>query len=183
VNTFAAYKGCAITGDPGILEAIVEKATLNIASYQAVSQRVKVPWAVIACIHWRESSQSFTRHLHNGDPLTERTVHVPAGRPATGEPPFTWVDSAIDALCTFGHPAAWDIPGALDFMERYNGLGYRRVGVATPYLWDFTDVYTSGLFVADGKFDPDRKESRAGCVAILRTLELKGVGLGLPPAS
>jgi len=39
---------------------------------------------------------SFKLHLHNGDPLTARTVNVPKGRPKTGQPPFAWGISAKD---------------------------------------------------------------------------------------
>lgn len=179
------FLNCIVTGDSSVLSEIAERALSNIASYQSVEARVGIPWWVIACIHFRESSQNFSCHIHNGDPLTERTVHVPKDRPIQGEPPFSWVDSAVDAFENFWRPPTWDYGGALDFMERYNGLGYKRMGVPSPYLWDFTDAYTSGLFVADGKFDPYKKESRPGCASIMKTLQQKGVDLELsfPPGS
>lgn len=149
----------------------------NMTRYQTVAAGTKIPWPIIAAIHFRESGQDFTRHLHNGDPLTARTVHVPAGRPVSGSPPFTWQDSAIDALTGFWRPQAWDMPGMLEFAERYNGLGYQKLGVNSPYLWDLTDKYVSGLFVADGHFDPDARESRPGVVSILKILESKGISL------
>jgi lysozyme family protein len=62
-----------------------------------------VPWELIAALHEREAGGSFKGHLHNGDPLTGRTYHVPAGRPAKGSPPFTWEASAIDALTMAPH--------------------------------------------------------------------------------
>jgi lysozyme family protein len=40
----------------------------------------------------------FTQHLHNGDSLTRRTVNEPVGRPKTGQPPFAFDASALDAL-------------------------------------------------------------------------------------
>jgi lysozyme family protein len=45
-----------------------------------------VPWYLVGIIHYRECSLYFSRHLHNGEPLTERTRRVPAGRPASGGP-------------------------------------------------------------------------------------------------
>jgi len=66
--------------------------------YQAVEHATKVPWYVVSVIHSLEAGLRFSRHLHNGDPLTARTVNVPVDRPKTGSPPFTWEESAIDAL-------------------------------------------------------------------------------------
>lgn len=149
----------------------------NEPNYRAVETITTVPWPVIAAIHFRESSLNFKTHLHNGDPLTDWTVHVPKGRPAQGAPPFFWADSAIDALGGRLIPRVWDLSGCAEFLERYNGLGYRKRELCSPYVWNFTNHYTSGLYVADGKFDPLKKESRPGCIAILKTLEQKGVSL------
>src|SRR5688500_16447516 len=78
--------------------AIANELIANRARYEVVAQRVGVPWQLVAVIHEMEASQKFTRHLHNGDPLTARTVRVPAGYPRSGHPPFTWEESAADAL-------------------------------------------------------------------------------------
>jgi lysozyme family protein len=47
----------------------------------AVAGEVGIPWYVVAVIHNMEAGQNLRTHLHNGDSLTARTVHVPAGRP------------------------------------------------------------------------------------------------------
>ena len=75
--------------------------------------------------HGLESAFSFRTHLHKGDPLTARTVHYAPGRPASGQPPFTWLESALDALTMqgLGGLGDWSIGQALDGLERYNGLG------------------------------------------------------------
>src|SRR5262249_28019842 len=65
---------------------------------QSAEAATDVPWFVIAIIHNLEASRAFDRHLHNGDPLTARTRNVPRNRPAAGSPPFTWEESAQDAL-------------------------------------------------------------------------------------
>lgn len=152
------------------LKSICNVATFNMLTYDEVAAAARVPWMVIAAIHYRESSQNFTRHLHNGDPLTARTVHVPANRPVKGEPPFTWVDSAIDALTGFWRPTEWNFAGSLEFCERYNGLGYQKKNIFSPYVWGRTDKYTGGLFVADGTLDMTKKDERPGVAAIFRTL-------------
>ena len=157
-----------------LLNSVCKIASVNSPVYSQVSKESGVPWQVIAAIHFRESDQNFTKHLHNGDPLTARTVHVPRDRPALGSPPFTWAESACDALKGFWHPPGWGIASCLEFIERYNGCGYQKHGINTPYLWDYTSHYTSGLFTADGSFDPEAKESRPGAVAILKGLFFMG---------
>jgi hypothetical protein len=78
------------------------RRALHIADHEpifaVISARSRVPWYLAGIIHYRECGLYFTRHPHNGDPLTERTLRVPAGRPAKGEPPFRFEDSAVDAL-------------------------------------------------------------------------------------
>lgn len=74
----------------------------NATRYQSVAEQLGIPWFFIAAIHNMEASQNFKAHLHNGDPLTARTVQVPAGRPKKGNPPFSWEDSAADALMMRG---------------------------------------------------------------------------------
>lgn len=174
------YSTAKLTTDPlklKELDSICKVALTHESLYRAVQLMVKVPWPIIAAIHYRESDQDFTKHLHNGDPLSARTVHVPAGRPIEGEPPFTWPESAADALNMAIRPKSWEIASCLDFMERYNGTGYQKHSVNTPYLWDYTDKYLSGLYTNDGIYDASVKESRPGAVSILKSLEAKGVSL------
>jgi lysozyme family protein len=66
----------------------VRRMNAGMASYRAVEEITGVPAAVVAVIHEREGAGNFTTHLHNGDPLRERTVHVPAGRPLAGRLPM-----------------------------------------------------------------------------------------------
>ncbi len=152
------------------IENAVGKILLNQNAYKEIYNATGIPSFVIGVVHYRESNCNFTKHLHNGDPLTTRTVNVPAGRPTIGEPPFTWHFSALDALYKIWKPKQWDIVKQLEFLERYNGLGYRKKDINSPYLWSFTNHYTSGLFVADGKFNSKKEDARPGCVPILLKL-------------
>lgn len=156
------------------LDRICDAIITNQMIYKKVEKETQVPWYCVAVIHYRESNQSFKLHLHNGDPLTARTVHVPKGRPFKGKAPFKWSDSAIDALHGVWKPEIWNMKTTLEFLERYNGLGYQRFHIYSPYLWDYTNYYTRGLFTFDGSFNSVEKESRAGCVAIIKTLQEKG---------
>lgn len=158
------------------LQVTAALAVANKPRYVAVSQVTGVPWSWIACCHFRESSFRFDAHLHNGDPLSARTVRVPAGRPVAGNPPFTWEQSAVDVLMYMGldKVGTWDIVTMLDRAERYNGMGYANKGLRSPYVWGGTSHLQPGMYVADGKFDANKVDGRAGVAAILKVIENKG---------
>ena len=144
------------------------------ARYELVSATTGVPWHVIGLMHFKEVGLRFDRHLHNGDPLTARTVQVPRGRPLNGQPPFAWEDSAVDALEFDGMSANqnWSTPRLAYQLERFNGFGYRRLPdpINTPYLWSYTTQYERGLYVHDGDYDPDVVARNSGAMAVLRAL-------------
>src|SRR5438034_11494018 len=146
------YKSCLIrSARKAVIDRIARGLAANRARYEKVANAVGMPWYVVAVIHSIEAGGDFTRHLHNGDPLTARTTHVPAGRPRSGHPPFTWEVSAIDALALTGVAGwkDWSIAGLLYRLEAYNGFGYRNVKppIPTPYLWSFSNHYARGKFV------------------------------------
>ena len=152
-----------------------DQIVANRAQYAAVG--MGVPWQIVGVIHWRESGGDFRCHLHNGDPLTARTVHVPAGRPTTGRPPFAWVLSAQDALMLAGWgPGDWSVSEALRRCELYNGRGYQMRGVLSPYVWGATSHQQPGKYVADGVWDATAADSQVGVAATLDVL----AGLGFP---
>lgn len=141
--------------------------------YENVGQSTGVPWHFIAVIHALESSFNFRAHLHNGDfPLTARTRQVPSGRPATWLPPADWESSARDALRLLGFTGQkdWSLERTLYRLETYNGLGYRKLGVPTPYLWSFSNHYERGKFVADGRWSATARSQQCGTAVMLKLL-------------
>jgi lysozyme family protein len=163
-------------GHAPICQSIANKILANRATYENIERQTGVPWYWIGGVHSLESSLNFTRHLHNGDPLTARTRQVPAGRPATGSPPFTFEESAIDALKMPPHSLHlvkdWSIERILFEAERYNGWGYRlyHPNVKSPYLWSFTNQYRSGKYIADGKWSETHVSTQCGFAAIMKML-------------
>jgi lysozyme family protein len=154
----------------GILTRIQSRKSLY---YDFIESAIHVPWRVTAVIHYRESGLSLSRHLHNGDPLSARTVHVPAGRPINGEPPFSWQTSAMDALRLKGLDKVtdWSLPNTLSIIEGYNGFGYRDYHhMPSPYLWAWSSNYHKGKYVADGKFDPQAVDQQCGAAVLLKLL-------------
>ena len=146
--------------------------------YQDVSNETNVPWYVVALLHHLESQGDFAAHLHNGDPLTAKTIHVPHGRPSQSEPPFTWEHSAADALVLSGITAwtDWTVPGLLFKLEGHNGWGYRKYHpeVKSPYLWASSNLYASGEYDASGRFDPQKISNRYGAAVLLKILFNQG---------
>jgi lysozyme family protein len=126
-----------------------------------------------------ESSLSFEKHLHNGDSLAHRTVQVPANRPKKGNPPFTWEESATDALSLKGLNAHtdWSLSGTLYQLEGYNGWGYRlyHPHVLSPYLWCYSMHYKSGKYIADGTWSESAVSKQCGSATLLRRMAENGL--------
>jgi len=163
----------------GEVKLIANRITKNKPRYEAIQAITGCPWWMVGCIHQMEAGgkkDPFKGHLHNGDPLTARTVNVPAGRPL-GNPPFTWEQSAEDAInyMSKSNPIwrariGWDFESCLVKLEAYNGMGYKKKGVPTPYLWSYTQFYTSGKYVADRKYDPNAVSKQPGVCAVMKVL-------------
>ena len=166
---------------PEKLSAVRREADRVVANrkvYEEIAGETQVPWWFVGLIHGMECSFSLAKHLHNGDSLKARTWQVPAGRPKEGSPPFTFVDSAVDALeyDKFAGKTDWPLPMVLFRLERYNGFGYRKkFGFASPYLWSYTSHFSSGKYVKDGVFDPNAISKQCGAAAMLRDLMERGI--------
>lgn len=153
-----------------------DKVLLGRSRYEAVEAKTGVPWYMIGCIHLLEGDCNFNTHLHNGDSLAHRTVHVPAGRPKAGNPPFSWEESALDALAYDGiKPPLNTIGQQFYACERFNGLGYRSHGVNTPYLWSYSNHYTSGRYVADGVWSSSSVSQQVGIACVYKIFKDRGI--------
>ncbi len=161
------------------VDVLVSQIEENRLRYEDVENAIGVPWFVVAAIHSMESGLNFETHLHNGDSLQARTVHVPAGRPKKGEAPFAWEESAVDALRLrqMHRVRKWTLSRILYELEGYNGWGYRLYHpyVLSPYLWAGSNHYSRGKYVADGRWSDSAKSKQLGAALILRRLEEIGV--------
>lgn len=161
-----------------VVENIIKKILANKVRYTAVGNPLGIPWYFIAVVHNMESSLSFTGHFHNGDSLKARTKQVPKGRPLQGNPPFTWEESADDALKyqRLDKGNDWSVAGLLYKLEEYNGWGYRskHPHVLSPYLWSFSNHYTKGKYVADGRWSETAVSQQCGAAVLLRRMAEKG---------
>jgi len=171
----AEWANCQIRDDKRqtIEDVYLTKLHANKERYQQVAAQFSgMPWYFIAIIYAMETSFRFDRHLHNGDPLSARTVRVPKGRPISGNPPFSWDVSAKDALEQMGYnrETDWSLSHMLYLLEKYNGFGYRFNGLRTPYLWSYSKLYSKGRYVADGVFDPNAVSKQCGAATMLQAV-------------
>ncbi len=148
------------------------------ARYQVVEAKTGVPWPIIAVIHERESSQDWSTHLGQGDPLNHVTVHVPAGRgPFFG--PDAWERGAIDALADcppfLARKTDWSVGGSLTNLEAYNGLKYAGANRPSPYIWAGTSIYDpptgpGGKVVVDHGPIENVVDKQLGCAGLLMAM-------------
>lgn len=139
--------------------------------YERVQAMTGVSWLFVACTHYRESNLNFNTQLGQGDPLHSVSTHVPTGRG-----PFnSFEDGAYDALVKCAPFAAricdWSLPGMLTILEMYNGLGYARKGLPSPYVWSGTDQYLSGKYIRDGVFDPNTVDKQLGVAGLIKAVQ------------
>ena len=170
------FDGCIIKETKyAEVDALVATIVASRQRYEGITTAVNVPWYFVGIVHSMEVSSKFTGHLHNGDPLTARTVKVPKGYPKTGTPPFTWEASAIDALKLKGLDQwkDWSIPGILFQFERYNGFGYGPKGIKSPYLWSYSNHYIKGKYTSDGVYDENAVSRQCGAAVLLRRMSEK----------
>lgn len=152
---------------------IANTIKLNYPKYDQISVTTGVPKSVIGIIHNMECSLNFSKHLHNGDSLQKRTIQIPKNRPIESTPPFTFQFSAIDALKYDGFDKVkdWSIENTLNVLEKYNGLGYSKLNVNSPYIWAGCNHYVKGKYVADNVYDPKAISKQIGCALILKLLQ------------
>lgn len=156
------------------LESFASRFRANAERYLEVARKVDMPAELIAALHERESGGLFDRYLHNGDPLGKPTTHVPKGKMFS-----EWEPAAVDALMMFRPLADTlgvreetdDLAPLLTLAEQYNGFGYRKKGLVSPYIYSGTNVYKGGKFTGDGHYDPNVKDQQLGVAEMLLTLK------------
>jgi lysozyme family protein len=172
---------CKVNTDKlAAFKSVADKLTTSAAKarYQSVSNKTKVPWWFIAAVHYREADMNWNANLAQGDPWNKKSTHVPANRG-----PFkSWEDAAYDALVNCPPYAArntdWSPGGALTMLEKFNGLGYYRKGLASPYVWAGTDQYSRGKYVSDGVYSATTVDTQLGVAGILKAMGVFNKGVG-----
>jgi len=164
------WRGMTVTR-AAACEAAARRILAGRTRYQAVERQTGVPWFFIGLLHMRESSCNFAGVLHNGEHIIgkgTRTRLVPAGR----GPFATWEEAAIDAMRLKGlHEIKdWPVERIGYESERFNGFGYIRRGINSPYVWAGSNHYTRGKYVRDGVFNPAHVDTQLGTLPVLYAL-------------
>jgi lysozyme family protein len=171
------------------LEAFRANWKANKGRYEAVSAKAGVPAALVAAIHWRESTGNFQTYLHQGDPLGKKATHVP-----TNIPVFTvWEDAAVHALTMSDKKQVHDDLGMDEdtrdgaamatYAEFYNGTGYDQRGKASPYVYSGTNGYQKGKYTSDHHFSPNVKDQQLGVMAMVGSIGGMDETIEAQPAS
>lgn len=147
---------------------LAQFAVANKARYQTIEQMTNVPWVMVAALHRRESNANFSTYMGNGEPLNRVTRLVPKGR----GPFASFEDGAIDAFQLDGLNKVkdWRLEKMLWYCERYNGMGYEKRGLPSPYVWSGTNVQKRGKYTGDGSFDTSVMDSQPGCAPIISAI-------------
>ena len=153
--------------------AITKRIQSNQAAYLPISNNFgSMPYYFVGIIHYRECDFSFKHHIANGDPLIARTLHVPAGLPIDGSPPFDFTQAAIAEFHYFHFDKwnDWSIPAILYRFESWNGFGFRAHGINSPYLFGGSNLYTKGNYISDHNFDPNAVCKQIGSALLLKNI-------------
>jgi lysozyme family protein len=109
-----------------------------------------------------------------------------ATRSSAARPPFTFELSALDALEYDGLTEwkDWSIRGICYKLEGFNGWGYRARDIKSPYLWSYSNLYTSGKFIRDNVWSNKAVSGQCGAAVILRRMSDNGdIDLSSPSSS
>jgi lysozyme family protein len=153
------------------LKAITNLSPEKRKLIDEIAGKADLPPAVVAAIWYREASLKEGVYLHNGQPLGQTTTIKPKGIFFRKD---QFVEAAVDALRshrsdqkTLGlHYDSSDLGAMATYAEAYNGFGYRKNGVASPYAFAGTDQYKGGIYVKDGVFKRDVYDKRLGVMAV-----------------
>jgi lysozyme family protein len=159
---------------PHVNAAVLARATaqraLNLKpTFMDVQAAADVPWWWVACTLYREADLNPGCYLGNGQSLKRVTTVVPRGR----GPFSSFQAGALDALKLDGLykiSQPWTVEFALWAWEKFNGQGYFHLNVNSPYVWNWTNLYSGGKYVADGQFSRTVYDVQGGCAAVLKEL-------------
>jgi lysozyme family protein len=142
---------------------------INACNFIKEKRGYSLDWRILAVIHILECGGKMDRQILNGEKWSRRTSLVPKGY----GPWDSFEESCLTGMDIKKKPENWTIGETLDFLEKWNGLGYRRKGKNSPYLWSYSNHQEIGKYVSDGVYDPDAVSLQVGCAVLLKKLDFK----------
>ena len=172
------YNINAIT-ESELLQKIYSVYENNKDVYETISNQTNMPPELIAAIHYRESdvdyfSGEFNVYIQNGQVLGEETTLAPqniyyedfissAVDWFTGKAGIDYFSGLISDLKLSSDSK--DLIAMAAFSNLYNGM---NSNIISNYVYSGTNIYIKGMFVEDGKYDPNVVDKRPGTVAIIK---------------
>jgi lysozyme family protein len=114
-----------------------------------------------------ECGCDFQRQILNGEKWNHITTLHPVGR----GPWQSWRCSTLDAVNrSLSPPNVWTAEKILHRLERWNGMGYRDMGINSPYLWSGSNHGVGvGKFTHNG-YDRHCVSAQVGAALVLREI-------------
>lgn len=173
-----------VSGRRAELNHAVEDVLVHRDLFERAAAATTVHVAMLMALSIREMSGRVDCYLGNGQRLSMRTTIVPKNRgPFTG--PNAFVDGCVDACRIDGLDKVaarygWEAVVGCYFAEEFNGDGYRRRGIPSPYVFGATTVQRAGKYVADHQFDARIMDPQLGVLAIFEELASIDPKLAIP---
>ena len=163
-----------LPGSAGAIQAAVNAVLRGHDAYAQVEVDLVIPWRIVGVLHLMEASCNMKQNLLNGQPLSQRTTIAPVGHGPWG----TWEEMASMILSnqSWRFPEMWNVPNTLRFFEQWNGWGYSRQRVNSPYLWAGSNhgvgvgKYVGELAGVPARYDPAFVSDQIGAAVALREL-------------
>lgn len=167
----ALWDKCIVEPDKvASLKSIAEHIKAAYPRYENAEKVTGVPKSWIGPTEKRESDLNPRCNIAQGDRWDTRSTHVPRGMG-----PFSSWDAA--AIAAFKLPAhrldavkRWSVERYCYEWEKWNGYGYLRHSVNSPYVYGWTNLQEYGKYVADGVWSASAWDVQPGCVAMLKIL-------------
>jgi len=162
---------------PGRLDQVrreTDRIMSGMTAYKTAEAKSGVPWVFPACIHELEADCNFRLQILNGEPWDRKTRMVPKGL----GPWDSWADATVYAFQKkrkddptwkpLDELSDWTVQQCLLQWERWNGGGYRRRGLNSPYLWAGCNHGVGvGYYTSDGKYSPTASSKQIGAGVLL----------------
>jgi len=159
-----------------LLDATGYRLLHDKAVYLRISALTGVPAAGLMALAEREMSGNLHCYLGNGQRLTKRTTIVPLNRGPFPDTEEGFIAGALDALQLDGldqvakMPGGWSLPRFAYESEKWNGWGYRRYRIPSPYAFGGTTVQKPGKFIRDHDYSSTTMDPQLGTIAIVEKL-------------
>jgi len=175
-NDYLSKIKSGVKTDPkyaGEVDKVMKTIDSRMKYIDEIAKKADLPREVVAAIWYRENSSMATDvYLHNGQKLGKTTTIVPKGI-YFGKDQF--VEAAVHALKSKSanakalglHYGSKDFAAMAAFTESYNGFGYRNKDRASAYVLAGSNHYNGGMYVADGKYDASKWDSRPGTLILM----------------